>query len=103
MAGKQEQEEASDEITEVAPGILRLQLPIDFVGLGGLAEEIRTALVFRLEILDAPWRPERFEVCLKERIVHASFLIVYVRVLSDLPLREISPAGSKGKRLRVAT
>ena len=34
MAGKQEQEEASDEIAEVAPGILRLQLPIDFVGLG---------------------------------------------------------------------
>ena len=34
MAVKQEQEDASDEITEVAPGILRLQLPIDFVGLG---------------------------------------------------------------------
>ena len=34
MAGKQEQEEASDEIPEAAPGILRLQLPIDFVGLG---------------------------------------------------------------------
>jgi glyoxylase-like metal-dependent hydrolase (beta-lactamase superfamily II) len=31
---KQEQEDASDEITEVAPSILRLQLPIDFTGLG---------------------------------------------------------------------
>jgi glyoxylase-like metal-dependent hydrolase (beta-lactamase superfamily II) len=34
VAGKQEQEDASDEIIEVAPGILRLQLPIDFTGLG---------------------------------------------------------------------
>jgi glyoxylase-like metal-dependent hydrolase (beta-lactamase superfamily II) len=34
VAGKQEQEEASDQVTEVAPGVLRLQLPIDFVGLG---------------------------------------------------------------------
>ena len=31
---KQEQQDASDEILEVAPGILRLQLPIDFTGLG---------------------------------------------------------------------
>jgi glyoxylase-like metal-dependent hydrolase (beta-lactamase superfamily II) len=31
---KQEQERASDEIIEVAPGILRAQLPIDFTGLG---------------------------------------------------------------------
>lgn len=31
---KQEQEDATEEITEVAPGILRLQLPIDFTGLG---------------------------------------------------------------------
>lgn len=31
---KQEQEEASSEITEVAPGILRLQLPISMPGLG---------------------------------------------------------------------
>lgn len=31
---KQEQEQASDEITEVAPGILRLQLPISMPGLG---------------------------------------------------------------------
>jgi glyoxylase-like metal-dependent hydrolase (beta-lactamase superfamily II) len=31
---KQEQEPASDEITEVAPGILRLQLPIALPGLG---------------------------------------------------------------------
>ncbi len=31
---KQEKEEASPEIIEVAPGILRLQLPIDFTGLG---------------------------------------------------------------------
>ena len=34
MPGKQEQELASEEITEVAPGILRLQLPIQFTGLG---------------------------------------------------------------------
>ena len=31
---KQEQERATDEIIEVAPGILRAQLPIDFTGLG---------------------------------------------------------------------
>ena len=31
---KQEQQPASDEITEVAPGVLRLQLPIDLPGLG---------------------------------------------------------------------
>lgn len=31
---KQEQEPASDEITEVAPGVLRMQLPIDLPGLG---------------------------------------------------------------------
>jgi glyoxylase-like metal-dependent hydrolase (beta-lactamase superfamily II) len=31
---KQEQEEASEEITEVASGILRLQLPTNFTGLG---------------------------------------------------------------------
>jgi glyoxylase-like metal-dependent hydrolase (beta-lactamase superfamily II) len=31
---KQEQEDASEEITEVARGILRLQLPTDFTGLG---------------------------------------------------------------------
>ncbi len=31
---KQEQEEASTEITEVGPGILRLQLPTNFTGLG---------------------------------------------------------------------
>ncbi len=31
---KQEKEEASEEITEVAPGIRRMQLPIDFTGLG---------------------------------------------------------------------
>lgn len=34
MGSKQEQEPASDEITEVAPGVLRLQLPIAFTGLG---------------------------------------------------------------------
>jgi len=34
MAKKQEQEDASPEITEVAPGILRLQLQINFTGLG---------------------------------------------------------------------
>ena len=31
---KQEQMDASPDIVEVAPGILRLQLPIDFTGLG---------------------------------------------------------------------
>jgi glyoxylase-like metal-dependent hydrolase (beta-lactamase superfamily II) len=31
---KQEQEEASTDITEVAPGVLRLQLPIRLPGLG---------------------------------------------------------------------
>ena len=31
---KQEQEDAATEVTEVAPGILRLQLPINFSGLG---------------------------------------------------------------------
>lgn len=31
---RQEKEQASDEIVEVAPGIRRLQLPIDFTGLG---------------------------------------------------------------------
>ncbi len=31
---RQEQEPASDEVIEVAPGILRLQLPIEFTGLG---------------------------------------------------------------------
>ncbi len=31
---RQEQEPASDEITEVAPGVLRMQLPIDMPGLG---------------------------------------------------------------------
>lgn len=34
MVRKQEQEDATEEITEVAPGILRLQLPIEFTGLG---------------------------------------------------------------------
>jgi glyoxylase-like metal-dependent hydrolase (beta-lactamase superfamily II) len=34
MPMKQEQEDASEEILEVAPGIRRLQLPIDFTGLG---------------------------------------------------------------------
>lgn len=34
MAQRQEKEEATEEITEVAPGVLRLQLPIDFTGLG---------------------------------------------------------------------
>ena len=31
---KQEQERASDEVVEVAPGVLRAQLPIEFTGLG---------------------------------------------------------------------
>ena len=34
MVSKQEQEPASEEITEVAPGIVRMQLPIAFTGLG---------------------------------------------------------------------
>lgn len=34
MAKKQEQQPASEEITEVSPGILRLQLPIQMPGLG---------------------------------------------------------------------
>jgi glyoxylase-like metal-dependent hydrolase (beta-lactamase superfamily II) len=37
MAGrprKQEQEPATDEVVEVAPGVLRAQLPIDLPGLG---------------------------------------------------------------------
>lgn len=47
---RQEQEDASDEITEVAPGILRLQLPIEFTGLGhvncyALEDERGVALV----------------------------------------------------------
>jgi glyoxylase-like metal-dependent hydrolase (beta-lactamase superfamily II) len=31
---KQEQEPAGDDVTEVAPGVLRAQLPIDMPGLG---------------------------------------------------------------------
>lgn len=34
MPPKQEQRPATDEVTEVAPGVLRTQLPIDFTGLG---------------------------------------------------------------------
>lgn len=34
MGSKQEQEPATEEITEVAPGVLRMQLPIAFTGLG---------------------------------------------------------------------
>src|SRR5690625_3843268 len=34
VPGKQEQELATEEITEVAPGVLRMQLPIQFTGLG---------------------------------------------------------------------
>src|SRR5580765_4837449 len=34
MPGKQEQELATEEISEVAPGVLRMQLPIQFTGLG---------------------------------------------------------------------
>lgn len=34
MPGKQEQQPASDEITEVARNVLRMQLPINFTGLG---------------------------------------------------------------------
>lgn len=47
---KQEQEPASDEVTEVAPGVLRLQLPIQMPGLGhvntyALIDERGAALV----------------------------------------------------------
>jgi glyoxylase-like metal-dependent hydrolase (beta-lactamase superfamily II) len=47
---KQEQEEAKPEVTEVAPGILRMQLPIMFTGLGhvnmyGLVDERGIAVV----------------------------------------------------------
>src|SRR5207237_2540869 len=47
---KQEQEPASEEIVEVAPGILRMQLPIWMPGLGhvntyGLMDERRLAVV----------------------------------------------------------
>jgi hypothetical protein len=33
-APKQEQESARDEVTEVAPGVLRMELPIRMPGLG---------------------------------------------------------------------
>jgi hypothetical protein len=46
------------------------------IGLRGLAEEIGSGLVLRTEILDAPRRPEGFEMVLREGLVHASFLIV---------------------------
>jgi hypothetical protein len=31
---REEQQDADDVVTEVAPGILRAQLPIDFTGIG---------------------------------------------------------------------
>ena len=34
MARRQEQEAASEEVTEVAPNVLRMQLPIRMPGLG---------------------------------------------------------------------
>ena len=46
------------------------------IGLRGFAEEIGSGLVFRAEILDAPGRPDGFEMGLKEGLVHAGFLIV---------------------------
>ena len=52
---KQEQEDATEEITEVAPGILRLQLPIDFTGLGHVncyaLEDERLALLKEADAL----------------------------------------------------
>jgi len=47
---KQEQEPASEEVTEVAPGILRMQLPIWMPGLGhvntyGLVDDHGLAVV----------------------------------------------------------
>ena len=53
---KQEQEPASDEVVEVAPGIVRMQLPINFTGLGhvnmyGLVDD--DGIVRRTEAGDA--------------------------------------------------
>src|SRR4051794_9264983 len=47
---KQEQELASDEVTEVAPNVLRMMLPINFTGLGhvnmyGLIDDRGVAIV----------------------------------------------------------
>lgn len=49
-SGKQEQEVASDAVTEVAPGVLRMQLPLQFTGLGhvnmyGLVDRAGLAVV----------------------------------------------------------
>jgi len=58
---KQEQEDASPDIIEVAPNILRLQLPIDFTGLGhvntyALEDERGFALVDPGLPGEAPWK-----------------------------------------------
>src|SRR3954454_12651414 len=47
---KQEQEQASDEVTEIAPNVLRMMLPIHFTGLGhvnmyGLLDDRGVAIV----------------------------------------------------------
>ncbi|MEA3020578.1 MAG: hypothetical protein QOI47_2102, partial [Actinomycetota bacterium] len=47
---KQEQEDATDEVVEIAPNVLRMQLPINFTGLGhvnmyGLIDERGVAIV----------------------------------------------------------
>jgi glyoxylase-like metal-dependent hydrolase (beta-lactamase superfamily II) len=57
---RQEQEPASDEVTEVAPGVLRLQLPIDMPGLGHvncylLEDDRGVALVDPGMPFDASW------------------------------------------------
>lgn len=77
-ASRQEQEPASEEITEVAPGILRLQLPIHMPGLGhvncyALSDEQGIALV------DPGLPGPRSYRALKERL----------RV-ADLPLRRVN-------------
>ena len=59
---RQEQEQASPEITEVAPGVLRMQLPIDMPGLGhvncyALEDERGIAIVDPGLPGDESWRP----------------------------------------------
>ncbi len=60
MPGKQEQEPATTEISEVAPGVIRMQLPINFTGLGhvncyALEDERGFALVDPGLPGDEPW------------------------------------------------
>jgi glyoxylase-like metal-dependent hydrolase (beta-lactamase superfamily II) len=71
---KQEQEPASDEVTEVAPGVLRLMLPIDMPGLGhvncyALEDERGFALVDPGLPGDTSWR------ALRDRLTRAGIPI----------------------------